>query len=86
MLNTGHRLDSTMCDRVVTLSRQRGLIDSKPTKDATRPRSTRTNPGALQLGELAWPGADLQFGQLDLGAVDHTRRVQQLVRIDPDDH
>ena len=35
---------ATVLSRSLEFSRKRGLIDSNPTKDATRPRSTRTKP------------------------------------------
>ncbi len=49
MRNTGSGPDwvrrcATVLSRTLDFSRKRGLIDSNPTKDATRPRSTRTKP------------------------------------------
>jgi len=43
---------ATVLARALDLARKRGLIDSNPAKDATRPRTTRSKPYAPTGGEV----------------------------------
>lgn len=43
---------ATVLSRALEFSRKRGLIDSNPTKDATRPRSTRSKPHSPTTDEV----------------------------------
>lgn len=57
MKSAGHGADwvrrcATVLSRALDLARKRGLIDGNPSKDAARPRSTRTKPFAPSADEL----------------------------------
>jgi hypothetical protein len=53
--------------------------------DRPQPAIERCRPGE-QLAELPRPAAQLETREFDLAFVDRARRVEQLVRIDPDHH
>ena len=60
---------------------------TQPTSGLDRPRTTleRRRPSE-QIGYLPAVRADLEPGELGLAFIDRARRVEQLVRIDPNDH
>ena len=43
---------ATVLARALELARKRGLLDSNPSKDATRPKTTRTKPYSPTLGDV----------------------------------
>ena len=58
---------ATVLARALDLARKRGLIDSNPAKDATRPRTTRTKPFAPTGDEVRAVLADVQRRDPEIG-------------------
>lgn len=58
---------ATVLARALDLARKRGLIDSNPAKDATRPRTTHTKPFAPSGEEVRAVLADVQRRDPEIG-------------------
>ncbi len=58
---------ATVLARALDLARKRGLIDSNPAKDATRPRTSRTKPFAPTAAEVRDVLAEAQWRDPEIG-------------------